>query len=242
MNFPNTHYLKRRPARRQADVIFAFELQRDLGAREHRARPRRARGGANREARREDRDRSARASSYLRVELPELLSAITAPISRSRATRRRACPRSRRRAQALCRELRSRGAARSRRAAAQGARAAQRRQRSRARCATAGTRRRSARRGSAPRSGTRCASHDWALVSEPLFPWLHEIWEIEQHYQYIGGSGGAGMGYGAPAGDRRRARHREARRLVVNMQKDGDLMYGRARSGPPRITASRCSR
>jgi thiamine pyrophosphate-dependent acetolactate synthase large subunit-like protein len=67
--------------------------------------------------------------------------------------------------------------------------------------------------------------HDWALVSEPLFPSLHEIWEIDKHYQYIGGSGGAGMGYGAPASVGAALAHREARRLVVNVQKDGDLMY-----------------
>ena len=67
--------------------------------------------------------------------------------------------------------------------------------------------------------------HDWALVSEPLFPSLHEIWEIDKHYQYIGGSGGAGMGYGAPAAVGAALAHRDARRLVVNVQKDGDLMY-----------------
>jgi thiamine pyrophosphate-dependent acetolactate synthase large subunit-like protein len=67
--------------------------------------------------------------------------------------------------------------------------------------------------------------HDWALVSEPLFPSLHEIWSIERHYQYIGGSGGAGMGYGAPAAVGAALAHRAARRLVVNIQKDGDLMY-----------------
>jgi thiamine pyrophosphate-dependent acetolactate synthase large subunit-like protein len=67
--------------------------------------------------------------------------------------------------------------------------------------------------------------HDWALVSEPLFPTLHEIWQIEHHYQYIGGSGGAGMGYGAPAAVGAALAHRAAGRLAVNIQKDGDLMY-----------------
>jgi thiamine pyrophosphate-dependent acetolactate synthase large subunit-like protein len=67
--------------------------------------------------------------------------------------------------------------------------------------------------------------HDWALVSEPLFPSLHEIWQFERYYQYIGGSGGAGMGYGAPASVGAALAHRDAKRLVVNVQKDGDLMY-----------------
>ena len=66
---------------------------------------------------------------------------------------------------------------------------------------------------------------DWALVSEPLFGSLHEIWEIERYHQYIGGSGGAGMGYGAPAAVGAALAHRDAGRLAVNIQKDGDLMY-----------------
>jgi acetolactate synthase-1/2/3 large subunit len=66
---------------------------------------------------------------------------------------------------------------------------------------------------------------DWALVSEPLFGSLHELWEIERHYQYIGGSGGSGMGYGAPAAVGAALAHRAHGRLVVNIQKDGDLMY-----------------
>ncbi|WP_428101351.1 thiamine pyrophosphate-binding protein [Candidatus Rariloculus sp.] len=65
---------------------------------------------------------------------------------------------------------------------------------------------------------------DWALVSGTIGP-LREIWEIERHYQYIGGSGGAGMGYGAPAAVGAALAHREAGRLPVNIQKDGDLMY-----------------
>jgi thiamine pyrophosphate-dependent acetolactate synthase large subunit-like protein len=66
---------------------------------------------------------------------------------------------------------------------------------------------------------------DWALVSEPLFGSLHELWEIERYYQYIGGSGGSGMGYGAPAAVGAALAHRAHGRLAVNIQKDGDLMY-----------------
>jgi benzoylformate decarboxylase/acetolactate synthase-1/2/3 large subunit len=65
----------------------------------------------------------------------------------------------------------------------------------------------------------------WALVAEPLFPSLHEFWEIDKYYQYIGGSGGAGMGYGAPAAVGAAVAHRDAGRIAVNIQKDGDLMY-----------------
>jgi thiamine pyrophosphate-dependent acetolactate synthase large subunit-like protein len=66
---------------------------------------------------------------------------------------------------------------------------------------------------------------DWALVAEPLFGSLHEFWEIERYYQYIGGSGGSGMGYGAPAAVGAALAHRGTGRLAVNIQKDGDLMY-----------------
>jgi len=66
---------------------------------------------------------------------------------------------------------------------------------------------------------------DWGLVSEPLFGFLHDTWEIERYHQYIGGSGGAGMGYGAPAAVGAALAHRDAGRLAVNVQKDGDLMY-----------------
>jgi thiamine pyrophosphate-dependent acetolactate synthase large subunit-like protein len=66
---------------------------------------------------------------------------------------------------------------------------------------------------------------NWGLVAEPLFPSLHEFWEIDRYHQYIGGSGGAGMGYGAPAAVGAAIAHRDAGRIAINIQKDGDLMY-----------------
>lgn len=66
---------------------------------------------------------------------------------------------------------------------------------------------------------------NWALVAEPLFPSLHEFWQIDRYHQYIGGSGGAGMGYGAPAAVGAAVAHRDAGRIAINIQKDGDLMY-----------------
>ncbi len=72
---------------------------------------------------------------------------------------------------------------------------------------------------------TAIRDRNWALVAEPLFPSLHEFWEIDRYYQYIGGSGGAGMGYGAPAAVGAAVAHRDAGRIPINIQKDGDLMY-----------------
>jgi len=66
---------------------------------------------------------------------------------------------------------------------------------------------------------------DWALVSESFFSWPFDLWPIDKHYRHIGGSGGAGVGYGAPAAVGAALAHRDAGRLVVNFQQDGDLMY-----------------
>ena len=67
---------------------------------------------------------------------------------------------------------------------------------------------------------------DWALVSDTFFTWPQDLWTFDKHYQHIGGSGGAGVGYGAPAAVGAALGHREHGRLPVNFQQDGDLMYG----------------
>ena len=66
---------------------------------------------------------------------------------------------------------------------------------------------------------------DWALVSDTFFTWPHDLWTLERHYQHIGGSGGAGVGYGAPAAVGAALAHREHGRLAVNFQQDGDMLY-----------------
>jgi acetolactate synthase-1/2/3 large subunit len=64
---------------------------------------------------------------------------------------------------------------------------------------------------------------DWSLVSNNAWP--QRLWNFDQHYQYIGGSGGAGVGYGAPAAVGAAIANRKYGRLSVNIQNDGDLMY-----------------
>jgi acetolactate synthase-1/2/3 large subunit len=68
---------------------------------------------------------------------------------------------------------------------------------------------------------------DWALVSPIDFVsrWPMRLWNFDKPYQFIGGSGGAGVGYGAPAGVGAALAHRKHGRLAVNIQADGDLMY-----------------
>ena len=68
---------------------------------------------------------------------------------------------------------------------------------------------------------------DWSLVSFTNFVnrWPQRLWSFDRHYQYIGGHGGAGVGYGAPAAVGAALANRKYGRLSVNIQCDGDLMY-----------------
>src|SRR6185369_10008103 len=53
---------------------------------------------------------------------------------------------------------------------------------------------------------------DWALVAESgiMSDWTSRLWSFEKHYQSLGGSGGAGVGYGAPRRSVRRSPTRSA--------------------------------
>jgi acetolactate synthase I/II/III large subunit len=64
---------------------------------------------------------------------------------------------------------------------------------------------------------------DWSLVSGG--GWPLRLWNFDKHSQYIGGSGGAGVGYGAPASVGAALANKKHGRLSVNIQNDGDLMY-----------------
>lgn len=68
---------------------------------------------------------------------------------------------------------------------------------------------------------------DWSLVSTDVFQssWPSRLWDFTKHYQYIGGQGGAGIGYGAPAAVGAALANRKHGRLTVNIQCDGDLNY-----------------
>ena len=68
---------------------------------------------------------------------------------------------------------------------------------------------------------------DWSLVSETQFVshWPLRLWSFDKHYQYNGGAGGYGVGYGAPAAVGAALANRKYGRLSVNIQNDGDLMY-----------------
>ena len=67
---------------------------------------------------------------------------------------------------------------------------------------------------------------DWGLVSNHAFisSWPQRLWDFTKYYQYIGGEGGYGVGYGAPAAIGAALAHRDAGRIAVAVQCDGDLM------------------
>jgi len=70
-------------------------------------------------------------------------------------------------------------------------------------------------------------NEDWSLVSWQGFisNWPNRLWKFDKHYQYIGGQGAGGMGYGAPAAVGAALANRKHGRLSINIQTDGDLNY-----------------
>jgi thiamine pyrophosphate-dependent acetolactate synthase large subunit-like protein len=70
-------------------------------------------------------------------------------------------------------------------------------------------------------------NEDWSLVSWQGFinSWPDRLWKFDKHYQYIGGQGAGGMGYGAPAAVGAALANRKYGRLSINIQTDGDLNY-----------------
>jgi len=68
---------------------------------------------------------------------------------------------------------------------------------------------------------------DWSYVSTIQFVsrWPTKLWNFDKYYQFIGGSGGYGIGYGAPSAVGAALANKKHGRLSVNIQCDGDLMY-----------------
>jgi thiamine pyrophosphate-dependent acetolactate synthase large subunit-like protein len=66
---------------------------------------------------------------------------------------------------------------------------------------------------------------DWILVNGTLFGWERRLWDFTSADQYVGDSGGAGLGYGMGAALGAAMAHRDGSRFCVNLQADGDLLY-----------------
>jgi len=67
-------------------------------------------------------------------------------------------------------------------------------------------------------------NEDWVLVNGDARKWARKIWEWTRPYQYIGGSGGAGVGYGLSAAIGAALAYRGSGKLCVDIQSDGDLL------------------
>ncbi len=70
-------------------------------------------------------------------------------------------------------------------------------------------------------------TEDWALVAESgiMSDWTSQLWSFDKYYQSLGGSGGAGVGYGAPASIGAALANKKHGRLSVAIQGDGDFLY-----------------
>ena len=69
---------------------------------------------------------------------------------------------------------------------------------------------------------------DWSFVADPVFfqNWPFRLWDMKKSYHCIGGPGGYGIGWGAPAAAGAALANMKYGRLSVNIQQDGDLMMG----------------
>jgi acetolactate synthase I/II/III large subunit len=69
---------------------------------------------------------------------------------------------------------------------------------------------------------------DWSVVGWPTSStniWARRLWPMDKPYSHTGDSGAAGVGYGAPAAVGAALANRDAGRLSINFQPDGDLLY-----------------
>jgi acetolactate synthase-1/2/3 large subunit len=65
---------------------------------------------------------------------------------------------------------------------------------------------------------------DWVLVHGTLNGWARRLWEWHTPQQYLGGSGGAGVGYAIGASLGAALAYKGSGRLCIDLQPDGDLL------------------
>ncbi|MCL6592761.1 MAG: hypothetical protein K6T31_02180, partial [Alicyclobacillus sp.] len=66
---------------------------------------------------------------------------------------------------------------------------------------------------------------DFVLANGDLHGEVQKVFELTQPRQYLGESGGGGLGYGIGAAVGAALAHRNSGKLVVNIQSDGDLLF-----------------
>ena len=65
---------------------------------------------------------------------------------------------------------------------------------------------------------------DWVLVNGDANLWARKLWDWTQPYQYLGTSGGGGVGYGMSASIGGALAHLKTGKLCIDIQDDGDLL------------------
>jgi acetolactate synthase I/II/III large subunit len=65
---------------------------------------------------------------------------------------------------------------------------------------------------------------DWVLVNGTSNGWARKLWDLSRPGQYLGTSGGAGVGYGMSASIGAALAHLGSGKLCVDIQADGDLL------------------
>ena len=77
----------------------------------------------------------------------------------------------------------------------------------------------------------RLAAEMWNVIKRDKWcaagrqDWARSLWPATEYYNFNGGSGGAGVGYTAPAAVGAALANRDKGIITVDIQPDGDLMY-----------------
>lgn len=72
--------------------------------------------------------------------------------------------------------------------------------------------------------GEAIKAEDWVLVNGSANGWARRLWDFTKPNQYLGTSGGAGVGYGMSASIGAALALKQAGKLCVDIQADGDLL------------------
>jgi thiamine pyrophosphate-dependent acetolactate synthase large subunit-like protein len=82
-----------------------------------------------------------------------------------------------------------------------------------------------------PVTTARLAAEMWHVIKREKWcatgrqDWARSLWPATDHHNFLGGSGGAGVGYTAPAAVGAALANRDKGILTVDIQPDGDMMY-----------------